>query len=262
MRKTATALLALPAACALSLATAGAASAAESYQIDLEALNDSGATGTVSLMADEAAGTLTLSIESSGLTPNAPHAQHIHGNATGETDFFCPTPEADTNGDGVVDTVEGLPAYGDVFVALTTEGDASAASGVAVERFPVADEDGNLSYERTFTTEELPEGTIEFVQNLHVVQHGVDLDGNGMYDGEVGPLTAGTEMELPLEATVPANCGMVAGSTIGNPPEGGVETGAGSTEGVESLTLLGLGGATVVAAGGVLVARRRFGAES
>jgi hypothetical protein len=262
VRKTATAFLALPAACALSLATAGAASAAETYEIDLEALNDSGATGSAMITADEDAGTLTVSIEATGLTPNAPHAQHIHGGGDGTMDFVCPTMDADANGDGVVDTVEGLPSYGDIFVSLTTEGDATAASGLAVDRFPVADGEGNVSYERTFTTEELPEGAIEFVQNLHVVQHGIDLNGNGEYDGEIGALTAGTEMELPLEATVPANCGMVEGSTIIDKPAGGVETGGGTTEGTQAVSLFALGGVSLAAAGGVMVARRRFGAES
>jgi hypothetical protein len=41
-----------------------------------------------------------------------------------------------------------------------------------------------------------------------VVQHGVDLNGNGVYDEEAaGPSDLGPS--LPQEATLPANCGVI-----------------------------------------------------
>ena len=39
-----------------------------------------------------------------------PHVQHIHINGKGT----CPTPAADTNSDGVVNTTEGGPSYGPI----------------------------------------------------------------------------------------------------------------------------------------------------
>ena len=41
--------------------------------------------------------------------------------------------------------------YGDVFMSLTTNGDASAESGLAVDRMPVADDSGRIDYDRTFS---------------------------------------------------------------------------------------------------------------
>jgi hypothetical protein len=53
--------------------------------------------------------------------------------------------------DGGLTVEEGLPMYGNIHISLTTEGDTSKASGLAVDRFPVADADGNLDHTRTFT---------------------------------------------------------------------------------------------------------------
>lgn len=251
------ALLALPAACALALAPASAALAADSYEIQLDALNDSGASGTAVLTAEDD-GSLTVRIDASGLVPGAPHAQHIHGNADHSQDFTCPGPDRDADGDGIVSTAEGLPDYGDVFVSLTTEGDVSKDSGLAVDRMPTADAEGNVSYERTFGADELPEGTVAAIENLHVVQHGIDVNGNGEYDFSAGK--SELDPSLPQEATAPAACGMVMGSSV-DMPHGGVETGTGSTSGPEAVPLFALGGAALAGAGTLLVLRRRVRAE-
>lgn len=259
MRHVRTSLLALPAACALALAAPGSAFAAESYQIELEALNDSGAGGTAMLEATDDGG-LRVMIEATGLVPGAPHAQHIHGSSDMTQDFMCPGPERDGDGDGIVSTVEGLPDYGDIFISLTTEGDTSPDSGLDVDRFPVADENGNVSYERTLAADELPEGTVESLKNLHVVQHGIDVNGNGEYDTKAGP--SSLDPTLPLEATAPANCGMVMGSAVGEMPHGGVQTGVGSTQGPEAVSMFALGGVALAGAGALVAYRRRVGVES
>ncbi len=244
-------LAAASGAFALTLMAAPAAFAADTYQLQLDQLNDSGASSTASVSVE--GNEMSVKIDGTGFTPNAPHAQHLHGDTDLTTDFRCPTGlERDANGDGVVDTAEALPDYGDVFIALTTEGDTSKDSGLAVDRFPVADGEGNLSYERTI---EVDDATVEGLKNLHIVQHGLDLNDNGEYDAEAG--NSSLDPSLPLEATAPATCGMVEGSNIKDLPEGGVETGDGSTSGVESAGLIGLGGASIAAAAGGLVLLRR-----
>ena len=50
---------------------------------------------------------------------------------------MCPTMESDTDGDGLLTNEEASGEYGNVFMALTTNGDASAESGLAVDRMPV-----------------------------------------------------------------------------------------------------------------------------
>lgn len=231
MRRTAS-LLALPTVGALAVVTtmpalaAGDTSEGEpgEYSLSLDGLNDSGATGTALLtLGDD--GSLTIEVESQGLAPGLPHAQHLHGDADLTQDFVCPTPEADADGDGFVSTAEGVTTYGGIHISLTTGGDTSPDSGLAVDRFPVADENGDLSYTRTLSAAELPQGTAAAIRNLHVVQHGVDINGNGEYDAEAGP--SSLDPDLPLEATIPATCGLVSGSNISEIPEGGVDTGAG-----------------------------------
>ncbi|PWG74746.1 hypothetical protein DF186_16280, partial [Enterococcus hirae] len=89
-----------------------------------------------------------MSVQASNLSPAvAPHAQHIHGELGAAN--TCPDPDtADSAGDGVVTTAEGLPFYGGIQVSLTTEGDTAADSALAVSRFPVT-EQGAYSYDRT-----------------------------------------------------------------------------------------------------------------
>lgn len=248
-------LLALPAAAVMLFAVPTAAFADESVQVKLDALNNSGASGTATLTAT-GNGDLKISIRSKGMVPNSPHAQHLHG-AVNSMDFHCPPMSADKDGNGFVSTEEGLPSYGDIFISLTSKGDTTKASGLAVDRFPVADGEGNLSYERTI---EVDDATVEGLKNLHIVQHGLDLNDNGEYDAEAGQ--SSLDPSLPLEATAPATCGMVEGSNIKDLPEGGVETGDGSTAGVESAGLIGLGGASLAAAAGGLVLMRRRAATA
>jgi len=149
---------------------------ADTANFTLNELNGSGAHADATITTNDD-GSMTVSIDGTGFTPSMPHAQHIHGAASG--DFFCPPASADANGDGQVATEEGLAQYGDIMVSLTTKGDASADSGLAVERMPVADASGNLSYERTIPASAIPEGIAENVENLHIVQHGLDRTGRG-----------------------------------------------------------------------------------
>ncbi|WP_262387121.1 hypothetical protein [Streptomyces sp. TRM49041] len=250
------ALLALPAALTLVAATATPAAAERTaYQIDLDPLNDSGGNGTVMLSLD---GTrLTVKIESEGLVPGQPHAQHIHGSTDGH-DFRCPDASADKDGDGIVTTSEGLPVYGEINISLTTEGDTSPDSGLAVDRMPVADAEGKVSYERTIT---VSQDVAEHIKDLHVVQHGIDRNGNDEYDFGAGK--SDLDPKLPQEATAPAVCGLVEGAAVGSVPVGGVETGGGSAGGdVVPGLAVGAGGLAFVAVAGALAVGRGRWARS
>ena len=88
-----------------------------------------------------------------------------------------------------------------------------------------------------------------------VVVHGVDHDGDGTYSlGQRG--VSDLDPALPGEATDPAICGVLNASQMGGMPEGGVDTGAGSTTGVENAGLIGAG-AVAALGGAALVLRRR-----
>jgi hypothetical protein len=148
---------------------------------------------------------LTGVIFARGLTPGLPHAMHIHGLAEAESE--CPGIDRDANGDGLVDTLEGLVDYGPILVSLTTSGGTGGnllPDGLDLSRFPVANRAGFITYHRTFS---IPMSVAERLGELHVVIHGSDLNGNGTYDGEPSSLSALVGATVPLEAELPVACG-------------------------------------------------------
>lgn len=250
------ALAALPAAL-LTVAVASPVFAAETpaFQIDLEQLNGSGSTGTALLSLRGNA--LTVWIKSEGLVPGQPSAQHLHGSTDGH-DFQCPDGGDDTNGDGILDNTEATVHYGDINISLTESGGTDAGSGLAVDRMPVADAQGKVSYKRTIT---VGQDVVDQIKDLHIVQHGIDRNDNGKYDFE-GAGKSELDPKLPQEATAPTNCGVVKGAAVGSVPVGGVETGSGAADdGMSTSGVVGTAGAAAVTAAGLVhLARRRTAA--
>ncbi|MEI5007115.1 hypothetical protein RB196_07040 [Streptomyces sp. PmtA] len=245
-------LAALPAAL-LTTCVASTAFAAENpaFQIDLEQLNDSGSRGTamLSLRGRE----LTVWIKSEGMVPGQPSAQHLHGSTDGH-DFHCPDASDDTDGDGILNNTEATKDYGDINISLTTEGDTDAGSGLAVDRMPVADKEGKITYKRTLT---VSQDVVEHIKDLHIVQHGIDRNDNGKYDVE-GAGKSELDPKLPQEATAPTNCGVVEGAAVGSIPVGGIETGGGpGAAGLSPGAVAGTAVAATAAATGALVVVRR-----
>ncbi len=206
-RRTALALTALAVPAVLLPATAATAAGGNGadggkgtqvFRSMLLELNDSGATGTamLRLRGDQ----LDIRIKASGLVPNQVHAQHIHG----EGNMECPPPSADKDGDGLVGVLEGVPFYGPIVTSLTTSGDTSPAAGLTLEIMPVADDRGRIDYRRTLT---LPADVSTDLEDYQIVQHGIDVNGNGMYDFSAGE--SDIAPGAPFEATAPANCGTI-----------------------------------------------------
>lgn len=227
----------------LALAPAQAASTT-TYSADLTPLNGSGVhgTATATLQGDQ----LTVKINSTGLLSGSPHAQHIHIGGSGS----CPSADAKGKGvDGHLRVSDAANDYGAIAVSLTTSGDTSPDSGLAVKRFPV----GSASYSRTITVDSKTAAAIRS-GDAEIVQHGVDYNGDGKYSG-----SAKSELDpsLPEEATDPAACGELVAAQMSSMPGGGVQTGGGSTSGTEDAGLIGLGAAMVAAGAGVVALRRR-----
>jgi hypothetical protein len=226
----------------------------------LTQLNKSGASGTATLTATDN-GKLTVVIHSSGLVPGQPHAQHIHG-AVGSAHaghFKCPTLAADKNGDGILTNEEAVGEYGTIYLALTTRGDVSPASSLAMDRMPVADSKGRLNYRRTFTAAEVPNALLKHLSQVHIVQHGIDVNHNDKYDlAGLGESTFAKNLGVPgvpEEATDPASCGVVQGAGAPAPPHGGIATGGG-TAASNSLGLSSLGVLLLALSAAVFSARR------
>ncbi|TFV51646.1 hypothetical protein [Blastococcus sp. TF02A-35] len=234
----------------LSISTASAHDGAQSYQADLGAVNMSGVDGTgmVTLDGNKA----TVMVKASGLLAGSPHAQHFHIAALGQ----CPGNDLsdDADKDGFVSVTEAAKYYGAIGTSLTTTGDTSPDSGLAVDRFPTA-EGGTLTYERTFDV--TPDVHAAFEAGTAVlVVHGVDKDGSGAYDGNV---KSDLDPSLPMEATAPAACGPLKAAQMGTAPSGGAETGAGATSGIEQQAAFGISAValTGAAAAGAIAYRRR-----
>lgn len=163
---------------------------------DLAGLNGETPVGAATLRLDGSE--LTVTVNVTELSPSLTHPQHLHIGGRNE----CPD-ESMAGDDDVITTAEGVPAYGEVKISLTETGDVTADSALAVDRFPKADANGELSYSRTFP---LPESvTGEELADAVIVIHGIStLSGDpAAYDGDA---KSSLDPALPLEATVPAAC--------------------------------------------------------
>lgn len=187
---------------------------------DLTELNGSGVSGSATAVIRNQK-IKHIEVHAEGLTPDAPHAQHIHYGEQALNE--CPTLQLDSNGDGRINTVEGVPAYGPVVVSLNTTGDTTPASFLDVTRFPVSS-GGILDYSRdnikftdvagtgypgadgTGTAKQIADAVRD--GEGVVVIHGLDYDGNGVYNfSEEG--ASELDSSLPAEATDPAACGVL-----------------------------------------------------
>lgn len=151
---------------------------------------------------------LTANVSASGVAANTLHAQHIHFAES------CPVPEDDTNGDGFIDVVEGVPSYGRIFVPLDGMLDASADAST----FPVADANGRFTYTSSASLSDVvaslrsaseednfgPESGLS-LEKRHVVVHGVaNPDEDDVLPESVQTLPGSG---LPSEVTLPVACG-------------------------------------------------------
>lgn len=231
----------------------GAGSGSAMADLQPVPLNDAPGSGSAMLEVDGTTLDFTLAYE--GLLAEAPHAAHIHFGA--EARHECPTADDDANGDGFMDTTDGAPAYGGIVVSLTTEGDTSPDSGLAIDRFGVGDD---VEYSREGVEVDQATADAILAGEAVVVVHGVDHNDNGEYDeGDRG--ASDLDPALPGEATDPALCGVVQASQMDDVPAGGVDTGQAAVGG-QDLVLAGGGAAALLAGGALLIARRRTATDS
>lgn len=246
-RKILSTLAAAGAALALAAGPASANHEGTSYEGTLTEMNGSGASGDTYVTVSDDGESIEVGVNATNLNLDGPHAMHIHGLVEGENVMAssCPPADADEDGNDVVDTAEGIPFYGSVQISLTTEGDTSAESALAVERFPAGTSVDYLRSEIPLDDPLKPN-----VDKLHVVVHGLDMNGNGSLDMDQEERSSLTE-DLPLEATAPALCGELT-AVAGGP----VQTGGGGTadSDINAAAAAGLG---IFALGGLALARRR-----
>jgi hypothetical protein len=158
-------------------------------------------TATVRLAGDVA----KITVTTNGLDENEAlvHPMHIHAGGKGE----CPPASAarPQNGHLAISTIDGLLYYGDAVTALTTSGETSPSSILALKRFPSG---GDIRYSRTIT---LSARVAAYIRrnNAVVVVHGTDYDRSGSYSGVLE--RSELNKTLPATETAPALCGVLRG---------------------------------------------------
>lgn len=218
----------LPTLTAATLATFAGAEHIDFYTVDFDPLNGSNVTGNAILTHDTTANTLRVQINGQNIEPGQDHLMHIHGLIGGSgqaLDSQSPTLADDSDGDGFIEVLEGVPQYGDILLPL---GSVNDATGIFTydQTFDLTDDTQFLSpvSGNQYSASDLfPLNFREIVIHGKTVATGPGLGTGGEVDG-----TGGYKAVLPV----------AAGEIVGQPiPEPG------------SLALLGLGG--------LLLSRRR-----
>jgi hypothetical protein len=244
------ALVALPLA-VMAPGVAGAQTSTTTYQANLQPLNHATGSGTLMLQLSGNQATVTEDVQGLAATFNGgnyPHVQHIHIGGQG----MCPSTSADANGDGVISTTEGGPAYGGIGTTLSVSGDTSPAAGTNVT---IAPSGAGFHYSRTVTLDSKTLSAVK-ANNAVIVVHGLDPSTlSQQAQGEKSDLVP----SLPLAATSPALCGPLQASQMSQMPNGAASTGGGGMSGIQDGWLFGIGAAGVAGAalfGGVALRRR------
>ncbi|MBW0145328.1 hypothetical protein [Sphingomicrobium clamense] len=163
----------------------------DSYTADLQTLNESGVTGTVTL--SPRGRYLDVTYDVMGLEEDQPHAAHIHG--LGVKDAACPTASQDTDEDGFLELLEGAAVYGGIIITLgggdndiDDDGDGMVSGTVTLD----------LSAKGNAFTGDATRGDLQPLGRTEIVIHGLTLEENdGTLPGEADG-TAGYKAFLPV----------------------------------------------------------------
>jgi hypothetical protein len=119
------------------------AATTDTFTATLASLNGGTATGTATFLVTEDDDEFIAQVQVAGADTSIAHLQHVHFGSS------CPdSAAADTNSDGFIDALEGIPAYGLILVPL--DGDVSSQAAGATT-FPTADATGAYSFGDTVT---------------------------------------------------------------------------------------------------------------
>lgn len=145
---------------------------------------------------------MVITVDAQGLPPSMTHLQHFHGFEDGAP-ARCPGPDADANGDGVVDVTETAPMAGTTMVPF--HGDPPSME-IQAETYPRADAQGAYSYRHAVSLEAVRSAFQEkfggelALENRVVFIHGVPDD---VALGE----SVATKAGLPPRVSLPIACG-------------------------------------------------------
>jgi hypothetical protein len=161
-----------------------------------------------------------VTVTTNGLLDGAPHPLHIHAGGQG----VCPpgTAAKRHNGHLAISTLDGVPWYGPPVEALTTRGDTSKESILALRRFPTQ---GGIKYTRKIKLDGVVASYIRN-NNAVVIVHGADWNHNGVYDNSLD--RSDLKRSLPGELTTPALCGPLVAAKQPRGSGSGTKTASGA----------------------------------
>lgn len=153
--------------------------------------------------------TMTVTITAMGVAPDMRHLQHFHGMVDGSL-AVCPSPEADTNTDGVIDLIETEDAAGTTLIPLHDD-PASLEGLLAQERFPMASAEGTYTYTQTISLSALEEALQQSDHNIEELA----LDQRVIFihsvpEGTELPDTVQSIGDAPPQVTLPVACAQIA----------------------------------------------------
>ena len=159
------------------------------FQATLDPLNVD-AHGTAKLRMRD--GELVVKLRTDGLDDGI-HVAHVHGIRQAENE--CPDLSFDSDHNGFVDLLEGVPAYGPVQLTLSDG---------------LADRGTRIAYKRTYTVLDGGEAlsALGDLSQYAIVVHGVDLDGDHLASNPNVGGDATTDHD-DNEITMPAVCGTI-----------------------------------------------------
>jgi hypothetical protein len=188
-----------------------------SYRATLQPLNQNtvGSNATGQVLITVAGDQITFQVQANEVPPDIEHWQHIHGFATGDQASSCPTGDADTNGDGVIDLIETEDAAGTTMIPLN---DDPAGFDIPADTYPVADDNGTYTYEATADMEDLESAFDEHFPDAG----GLNLENrvvfiHGVPEGTDLPDSVQSLGDIPATTTLPIACGTIERTEAGTP---------------------------------------------
>ena len=185
----------------------GTKSEMKMYKVQLNPLNNSGVTGTATVMMNEK-GEFEVITDVMGLAPGMVHPQHIHGFVTEDMmdkNAVCPPPSA-AGPDGLMTLEEGAPFYGPILIPLDDK-----LVPLTSENFPVATPAGTISYGGQVMTSSLVSAFdamhngMQTVKDLELDKRVIVIHGAYAINNKIVP--AGSNKHAKYWATLPVACG-------------------------------------------------------
>ena len=176
------------------------------YKVQLNPLNNSGVTGTATVMMTEN-GEFEVITDVKGLAPHMEHPQYIFGAVSEGMDMksMCPPPSA-AGADGLLTLEEGLPFFGPVLISLDDK-----LVPLTYENFPVATSAGTVSYGAKVKTSSLV-SAFDAMHNGKQTMEDLELDKrviviHGAYAINNKIVPAGSNKHAKYWKTLPVACG-------------------------------------------------------